>query len=195
MQYVGIDLGDYVSIINSPTDDKPFGRSYTVKYLGSAVEGEVKYLNLPIEELERLAIEQMKSGEPVWFGSDCGKYGSGLTGIWDPDSYTAEAMLGLDTTMSKADRLDYGDSRMNHAMVLTGVNIGPDGLPDRWKIENSWGEDRGINGYFICSSKWFREFVYQIVINRKFLSEEQIKAYEAEPVVLHPWDPMGALAR
>ena len=193
-KYVELDLGDYVSLINSPTGDKPFGRSYTVKYLGSAVEGEVKYLNLPIEEIERLAVEQMKSGEPVWFGSDCGKYGNSKTGIWDPDSYTAEAMLGLDTWMSKADRLDFGDSRMNHAMVLTGVNIGPDGLPDRWKIENSWGEDSGIKGYFIGSAKWFREFVYQIVINRKFLTDEQIAAYEADPILLQPWDPMGALA-
>lgn len=194
-KYVGIDLRDYVSLINSPTDDKPFGKSYTVKYLGSTVEEGVRYLNLPMEELERLAVEQLKSGEPVWFGSDSGKYGSSKTGIWDPDSYTAERMFGLDTTMTKADRLDYNDSRMTHAMVLSGVNFGEDGKPDRWKIENSWGEDSGLKGYFIGSRKWFREFVYQIVINKKFLTDEQIAAYEAEPVVLEPWDPMGALAK
>ncbi|MBQ3291286.1 MAG: C1 family peptidase [Mogibacterium sp.] len=193
-KYVGIRLGDFVSLINSPTDDKPFNRSFTVKYLGSAVEGEVRYLNLPMEEIERLTIEQLKAGEFVWFGSDAGKYGNGDTGYWDPDSYTAEAMLGLDATMTKADRLDYSDSRMNHAMVITGVNLDENGKPDRWKIENSWGKDRGIKGYFICSEKWFREFVYQVVINRKYLTEEQIAQYEAEPVVLDPWDPMGSLA-
>lgn len=193
-KYVGLDLHDYASIINSPTDDKPYDRSYTVKYLGSTVESAVRYLNLPMEEIERLAVEQLKSGEPVWFGSDAGKYGNRKAGVWDPDSFTAEKLLGLDTTMSKADRLDYNDSRMNHAMVITGVNLDEEGRPDRWKIENSWGEDSGIKGYYIGSEKWFREFVYQIVINKKFLSEEQITAYEAEPVVLEPWDPMGALA-
>lgn len=193
-KYVGIDLKDYVSLINSPTDDKPFGRSYTVKYLGSTVEESVRYLNLPMEELERLAVEQLKSGEPVWFGSDSGKYGSSKTGIWDPASYVAEKMLGLDTTMTKADRLDYNDSRMSHAMVLSGVNLDENGRPDRWKIENSWGEDSGFKGYFIGSREWFMEFVYQIVINKKFLSEEQLSAYNEEPAVLEPWDPMGALA-
>jgi bleomycin hydrolase len=193
-KYIGIDLGEYISIINSPTDDKPFGRSYTVKYLSSTVENSVRYLNLPMEELERLAVEQLKSGEPVWFGSDAGKYGSSKTGIWDPDSYTAERMLGLDTSMSKADRLDFNDSRMNHAMVISGVNLDENGRPDRWKIENSWGDECGFKGYFIGSAKWFSEFVFQVVINKKFLSEEQIAAYEADPIVLEPWDPMGALA-
>ncbi len=193
-KYVKVDLDDYVSIINSPTDDKPFGKSYTVKYLGSVVEGRVRYLNLPMEEIERLAIAQLSSGELVWFGSDARKYGNGDTGYWDPDSYTAEKMLGLDTTMTKAARLDYNDSRMNHAMVLTGVNLDENGKPDRWKIENSWGEERGLKGYFIGSEKWFREFVYQIVIHKKFLTEEQLAAYEAEPKELEPWDPMGSLA-
>ena len=194
-RYVGIDLKDYVSLINSPTEDKPFNKSYTVKYLGSLVEEGVRYLNLPMSELERLTVEQLRSGEPVWFGSDSGKYGSPNTGIWDPDSYTAEEMLGLDTSMTKADRLDYNDSKMTHAMIITGVNLDENGEPDRWKIQNSWGEDRGFKGYFIGSRKWFREYAYQIVLNKKFLTEEQLKAFEDEPVVLDPWDPMGALAR
>jgi bleomycin hydrolase len=103
-------------------------------------------------------------------------------------------MLGMDTTMPKEDRLDFCDSKMNHAMVITGVNLDENGRPDRWKIQNSWGEDSGLKGYFIGSEKWFREFVYQIVINKKFLTEEQIAAYESDPIVLEPWDPMGALA-
>lgn len=193
-KYVGIDLSDYVSLINSPTDDKPFNKSYTVKYLGSTVEQPVRYLNLPIEELERLVLEQLRSGEPVWFGSDSGKYGCGDKGIWDPDSFTAERMLGLDTTMTKGERLDFCDSKMTHAMILTGVSFDAEGKPDRWKIQNSWGSERGLKGYFICSEKWFREFVYQAVINKKFLSAEQLEAFNSEPVVLEPWDPMGALA-
>ena len=193
-KYVGIDLSEYVSLINSPTYDKPFKRSYTVKFLGNTVEYAVRYLNLPMEELERLAIEQLRSGEPVWFGSDAGKYGNRPVGVWDPQSFVAERMLGLDATMTKAQRLDFNDSRMNHAMVITGVNFDGNGQPDRWKIENSWGDERGIKGYYIGSEEWFREFVYQVIIHKRFLSAEQIAAYEAEPVELDPWDPMGSLA-
>ena len=83
----------------------------------------------------------------------------------------------------------------NSTLIITGVNLDENGEPDRWKIQNSWGEDRGFKGYFIGSRKWFREYAYQIVLNKKFLTEEQLKAFEAEPVVLDPWDPMGALAR
>lgn len=193
-KYVGIDLSDYVSLINSPTEDKPFNKSYTVKYLGSPVEHPVRYLNLPIEELERLVLEQLKAGEPVWFGSDSGKYGNGDKGIWDPDSFTAEKMLGLDTAMTKGERLDFCDSKMTHAMIITGVAFDEEGRPTRWKIQNSWGDARGLKGYFICSEKWFREFVYQAVIHKKYLSEEQLAAFSSDPVVLEPWDPMGALA-
>lgn len=193
-KYVGINLEDYVSVINAPTKDKPYNCSYTVKYLGNIVGNKVRYLNLSMEELKELAICQLKAGEPVWFGSDCGKYGSRPTGVWDQDSYTYENMFGFDLKMSKAERLDYCDSAMNHAMLLTGVNLDPEGKPDRWKIENSWGPEVGRKGYYVASDKWFDEFTYQIVIHKKYLSEQQIQAFEKEPIELEPWDPMGSLA-
>lgn len=46
-KYVGVNLHDYVSIINAPTEDKPFNKTYTVEMLGNVVGGkEVKYLNV-----------------------------------------------------------------------------------------------------------------------------------------------------
>ena len=83
---------------------------------------------------------------------------------------------------------------MNHAMVLCGVNLGEDGKPNRWKIENSWGEDAGEKGYYVASDAWFDEFTYQVIINKKYLKEEWLKALDEEPVELEPWDPMGTLA-
>lgn len=194
-KYIGLELGDYVNVINGPTADKPFGRTFTVKYLGNVVEGHIKYLNLPIQELKELCVKQMQAGEVVWFGSDCGKFGDRDAGFWDPDSFLYGDILGgFSLEMSKADRLDYSDSAMNHAMVLCGVNLDDSGKPDRWKIENSWGDAPGKKGYFVASDAWFEQFVYQVVINKKFLTDDQRKALESDPIELAPWDPMGSLA-
>ena len=97
--------------------------------------------------------------------------------------------------MSKADMLDSGESAMNHAMVLTGVNLGEDGKPDRWKVENSWGEDKLVNkGYYVASDSWFDKYVYVLAVNKKYLSEKALAALKEEPTVLKPWDPFGTLA-
>lgn len=194
-KYIKLSLEDYVSVINAPTQDKPYGKTYTVKYLGNVVGRNICYLNLPVEELKKLAVQQMKDGEPVWFGSDCGKYGSRTDGIWDQNSFVyGEILGGLDLSMTKEERLDYADSAMNHAMLLTGVNLDSDGKPNRWKIENSWGEEPGKKGYFAASDAWFDEFTYQVIINKKYLKEEWKLALEEEPIELAPWDPMGTLA-
>ena len=118
-KYVGMDLHDYVSLINAPTSDKPYGRSYTVKYLGNVREGSaVRYLNLPIEELRKAAIAQLKDGQPVWFGCDVGKHSDRDTGVMDLDIRSLETLLDTQFTMTKAERLYYGQSLMTHAMVF-----------------------------------------------------------------------------
>jgi len=195
-KYVGLELDQYVSIINAPTADKPYHRTFTVQYLGNVREGErVLYLNLPSEELKRLAVEQLKQGESVWFGSDVDKFSSRETGIMAMNAYDYEGLFSTDFPMDKAERLDFGESLMTHAMVLTGVNIDEQGNPNRWRVENSWGEDRGRNGFFVMSDDWFDQYTYQIVIHKKFLSGEQLKMLKAEPIVLKPWDPIGSLAK
>ena len=194
-KYVTLDLDEYVSIINAPTADKPYDRSYTVKYLGSVKEGTpVRYLNLPIEELKRMAIAQMQDGEPVWFGCDVGKRSGRDDGIMDVDLYGLETLLDTQFTMTKAERLDYGHSLLTHAMVFQGVNLDENGNPNRWRVENSWGKDPGQDGYYVMTDKWFDEYMYQIVVNKKYLTPEQLAAYESEPIELEPWDPMGSLA-
>lgn len=195
-KYVGIALEDYVSLIHAPTDDKPYGRSYTVKFLGSVKEGRpVRYVNLPIEELKRAAIAQLQEGEPVWFGCDVGQYSDRDSGVMDPDLFHLETLLDTRFTMTKAQRLDYGQSLMTHAMVFQGVNLDGDGRPNRWRVENSWGKEPGENGYYVMSDSWFDAYLYQVVVHRKYLLPEQAAAYEADPIALEPWDPMGSLAR
>ena len=193
-KYVGLALEDYISLINAPTADKPYHKSYSVKFLGNVKEGRpVRYLNLEIGELKGAAIAQLQDGEPVWFGCDVGKESS-RDGIMDTGLYRLDTLLDMPFGMTKAERLDYGESLMTHAMVFQGVNLDEAGKPDRWRVENSWGDKAGEKGYYVMSDAWFDEYMYQVVVNKKYLPEELVKEYESEPIMLEPWDPMGSLA-
>lgn len=193
-KYVGVNLDDYVSIINAPTTDKPYNKSYTVEMLGNVVGGkEVKYLNLDMDSFKKLAIAQLEQGESVWFGCDVGQSSTRDSGIMALDAYDVDDLFDVEFEMSKADRLDYGESLMTHAMVLTGVDL-IDGEPTKWKVENSWGEKVGEKGFFVASDAWMDEFTYQIVVRKDLLTADQLAAFDAAPTVLKPWDPMGALA-
>lgn len=193
-KYVGWNMNDYISLINAPTADKPYHKTYTVKMLGNVKEGRpIKYLNLPIEDLKNAAIAQLKDGEPVWFGSDVGQE-SNRDGIMDMNLYSVDELFGTTFGMNKAQRLDYGESLMTHAMVFQGVNLDENGKPTRWRVENSWGKDAGCEGYYVMSDEWFDEYTYQIVVNKKYLTAEQQQELEQAPIELEPWDPMGSLA-
>ena len=192
-KYARQQLDALVSVIHAPTKDKPFHRTFTVRMLGNVVGGKpVKYLNLTMDEFKAAIIAQLQAGKVVWFGSDVGKYGERELGIWDDQSYNAELLTGLDLTISKEDALDYGFSAMNHAMVITGVNL-EEGKPTRWKIENSWGDTHGDKGYYVCSDSWFDAYVFQAAVEAEYLGALASLAQQ-EPIELQPWDPMGTLA-
>ncbi len=194
-KYVDMDLNDYISLINAPTADKPFHRRYTVRMLGNVKEGNpICYINLPIEDLKKAAIAQLKDGEPVWFGCDMGPCINRDLGIMDTSLYDLGDFFQLDLPMTKGQRLDYGQSLMTHAMVFQGVNLTGDETPTRWRVENSWGEDPGQKGYFIMSDDWFNDYMYQVVVNKKYLTKEQLDILNTETIALNPWDPMGSLA-
>ena len=193
-KYVGVDLNDYISVINAPTADKPYNKTYTVEMLGNVVGGkEVKYLNVAMDQFKKLAVAQLEQGESIWFGCDVGQSSTRTTGIMSLDAYEMNDLFDIDFTTTKAERLDYGESLMTHAMVLTGVDL-VEGKSTKWKVENSWGEKVGDKGFFVMSDAWMDEYTYQIVIRKELLSQELQKAWEEAPTVLAPWDPMGALA-
>ncbi|MGK4060187.1 C1 family peptidase [Loigolactobacillus coryniformis] len=193
-KYVGWDLDNYQSIINAPTDDKPYNHLYTVEMLGNVVGGrQVRHLNLDIDTFKQLAIKQLQAGESVWFGSDVGQASDRQIGIMDTAIYNKDDLFNVDLSMTKAQRLDYGESLMTHAMVITGVDL-VDDKPTKWKVENSWGDKVGEKGYFVMSDAWLDQYVYQIVINKQYLPADLLAATKEDPKVLAPWDPMGALA-
>ena len=189
------NLDDYISIVNAPTESKPFYNTYTIDYLNNVIEGKrIVHLNLPMERFKELIISQLKDNEIVWFGSDVSNYRDRNTGLWDDLSFDYKSAFSFEIKFDKAEMLDFHESAMNHAMCLTGVNIKNRKI-NRWKVENSWGKEAGNQGYFIMSDSRFDSYVYQAVINKKYLNEKELKVLEGEPIVLAPWDPLGTLAK
>ena len=188
-KFVGDALDEYITITNHPTHGLPMDLYYVFHYMGSMANRDVVNLNLTVEEMEELTVKQLRDGEPVWFGCDSGAYGDREKGVWDPDSLDFSGLMGgIDFDLSKGDRLEYHDSFATHAMIFVGVNFDETGAPDRWKIENSWGEQAGKKGYFVCSEKYFREYVYEVIVRKKHLTDAQRALLEGEPRRIQPWE-------
>jgi bleomycin hydrolase len=138
-------------------------------------------------------------GEPVWMGCDVGKMLHRDLGIWDRELYQFEPLYNTDLSLTKAERLIYHQTLMTHAMLFTGVDVvetsGGGEQARRWRVENSWGEEGGRKGFYVMNDNWFDEHMFEIAARRSALPPQLRDAIEQEPIVLPPWDPMGALAR
>ena len=189
-KYIGDDLDDYVGVISSPIHE--YHKTYDQPFMGDVVEAEYKWLNVSMEELEAMTLAMLKNGEGVMFSCDCHPYRHRPLGYWDQDTMDYASVLGgLSLGMSKADKLLTGVSNMNHCMYFCGVNLDEKGNPDRWKIENSWGEASCKEGYFVCSEKWFKEYVLQVFVRKSYLTDEQKELFKQEPIHMTFWDPLA----
>ena len=195
--HVGLNLDDYVCLINCPMSNKDYNKVYTVEHLGNVVEGSpIRYLNVESDIMKEASIKSIKDDNPVWFGCDVGKHFHRDLGVMDTDLFDYEMFYSTDFKMNKAERLEYGQSQMTHAMLFTGVDLDSNGNPKKWRVENSWGERNGEKGYYIMSDDWFEQYLYEVVIDKKYLASKIVEMYESqEAKSLPPWDPMGALAR
>ncbi len=194
-RYVDLPIDDYVCLVHDPRPSSPVGRTFTVQYLGNVLgAAPVVYLNVEMPLIKDIAARALQRGEPVWFGCDVGKMMSSEYGVWDASLYDLPSVYDTTFTLDKADRLVYHETRMTHAMLFTGVDL-LDGAPRRWRVENSWGADRGKDGFYTMNDSWFDEYVFEIAARRGALSPELQQALDTPPIVLPAWDPMGALAR
>lgn len=183
---------DMFSLVNDPRNE--YNTLLTVSRLGNIVGGRgITYVNVPMSVLKTACIKMLQAGLPIFFGSDVGKYSNSSSGIMDTSLIDYELGFNVRLGMSKAQRLMVGESAMTHAMVLTAVQV-EDGKSVRWRVQNSWGEGAGTDGWFVMSDKWMDEFVYQAVVEPRFVSKEVRDVLDQEPKVLPLWDPMGALA-
>ncbi len=193
--YVDIPIDDYVCLVHDPRPSSPVGRTFTVDYLGNVLGAPpVTYLNVDMDLIKRLASKAIQGGEPVWFGCDVGKMMSNDYGVWDAELFDLPSVYDTTFGLTKAERLIYHETQMTHAMLFTGVDI-VDDVPRRWRVENSWGSDKGRDGFYTMNDSWFDEYVFEIAARRQALPAELQAALDQPPVVLPAWDAMGSLAR
>ncbi|WP_309109315.1 C1 family peptidase [Bombilactobacillus bombi] len=190
-KYCSFNLDDWVGILNAPQDNKELGRTYCLENTNMVGAKTAKDLNLPIQRLEQLAIQQLQAGQPVWFGNDVLEQLNRQKGLLASGLYDYNSLFGIDLDLDKGLRLDYGQAAMSHAMVLTGVDLDKQGQPLKWKVENSWGDKIGTKGYFVMSVQWFRDYVYEVIIKKSYLSEQEQQQFAQDPLVLPSWDAIN----
>jgi bleomycin hydrolase len=194
-KYAELPISDYVCLVHDPRPSSPAGKTFTVEYLGNVLGAPpVTYLNVDMRLIKDIASRTLEAGEPVWFGCDVGKMMSNDYAVWDASLYDLSSVYDTAFTLGKADRLRYGETQMTHAMLFTGVDV-LDGVTRRWRVENSWGADKGKDGFYTMNDSWFDEYVFEIAARRDALPAKLQQALGTEPIVLPAWDPMGALAR
>lgn len=187
-KFLTLQLNNFITIGNMPMHNKEYYKMYSKKYNQSVYKNsQVKYLNLPIEELKELSIKQLKDGIPVYMGAHIRKFRDMKSGVLDTRLYNYEETLGLNR-LSKDEALNLYDISMHHAMVFTGVNL-IDNKPQRWKIEDSYGDEEKVNGYYIMNDNFFNEFVLSVIIDKKYLSEKQLNVLNQEPIEFDVEEP------
>jgi len=193
-KYVQLPVEEYVCLVHDPRESSPMGKTFTVDYLGNIVDAPpVVYLNVEIDLMKQLTQDAIVAGEPVWFGCDVGKQMNADLGYWDAKLYDYGSVYDTQFTLGKADRLVHHETLMTHAMLFTGVDV-VDGEPRRWRVENSWGDEKADSGFWTMNDSWFGEHVFEIAVRRSALPAELQARLDEEPIVLPAWDPMGALA-
>jgi bleomycin hydrolase len=190
-EVVGRDLSDYVCLYHCPAH--PLNALYQIELDRNLFDREnMTFINTGIQDLKDLAVAQLLDNEGVWFGCDVGKDLYSDKGFMAAGMYDYEALYGVDLTLGKEDRIRSHDSVPTHAMVIIGVDR-PGDEPAKWLIENSWGDERGDDGKYTMTDPWFDEYVFAVIVNKKYLPERLAKILETEPTILPPWDPMYSL--
>lgn len=191
---LSLNVNDYISIIDDPRN--AYNLNYGVKYLGNVIEGSgIKHLNKDIGIILELIKKSIDNNEPVWFGCDVSQFLHSKTNIMDMETFAMEKYLDITFNLKKRDRIEYGESLMTHAMLITGYNVDEFGNINRFEIENSWGGEGPNSGYYTMTLEWAKEYLYQVSINKKYLTEGDLKLSDNENhKIFNPWDPMGSLA-
>lgn len=181
--------GTFLMVMNDPRH--PYYKTYEVKYDRHTYDGHNwTYLNLPMDEIAQLAIASIKDGHKMYSSYDVGKQLDRKRGYLDLDNYDYASLTGVTYNMDKADRIRTFDSGSTHAMTLAAVDLDKQGKPVKWKVENSWGPSYGYQGYLIMTNRWFNEYLFRLVVDKKYTSEKILKAAEQKPIMLMQDDPL-----
>jgi bleomycin hydrolase len=184
-----IDFNDYVMLMNDPT--REYNKVYEIEYDRNVMEGRNWiYLNLPNEKLKEFAVKSIKGNVSMYASCDVGKQLNNNIGIADIDNYDFESLYGIEFGMNKADRIKTFESGSSHGMALIAVDVDENETPVKWQFENSWGAEKGHDGYLTFTDEWFNEYMFRVVVKREFIDAETLELLEQKPIMLPPWDPM-----
>ena len=194
-KHIPFDINDMVCLVNAPCKSKPFHNLYDLKYFGNTIEGKKSnFINIPINDMINIAKKSINGNKAIWFGCDVDQYADDNQGILDIEYFNYESMFGKFDKMKKGERLDYCVSRITHAMIIKGYDKINNKIT-KWLIENSWGDKNEVEGNLIMSNDWFKEFVYEIVVHKKYVPVNILKIQKKKPILLEPWDPLGLLLK
>ena len=181
--------GTFIMVMNDPR--RPYYKTYEVELDRHTYDGHNwKYLNLPMDDIEQLAIASLKDGRKLYSSYDVGKMLDRKRGYGDTENFDYGSLMGTTFGMNKAERISTFASGSTHAMTLTAVDLDANGKAKKWKVENSWGASWGQQGCMIMSDRWFREYMFRLVVDKKYVSEELLKLNEQKPVMVTPEDPL-----
>lgn len=181
--------GTFIMAMNDPR--RPYYKTYEVEYDRHSYDGHNwKYINLPMDDIEQMAIASLKDGRKLYSSYDVGKFLDRKRGYADTENFDYASLFGTTFGMDKAQRISTFDSGSTHAMTLTAVDLDEKGKARKWKVENSWGASWGQQGCLIMTDRWFREYMFRLVVDKKYVPENILQASETEPVMVMPEDPL-----
>lgn len=189
-EVVGDQLnGSFIMVMNDPR--RPYYKTYEVEYDRHVYDGHNwKYVNLPMEDIEQMAIAAIKDGRKMYSSYDVGKQLDRKRGYCDVNNYDYGALFNTTFPMNKADRIATFDSGSTHAMTLTAVDLDENGQPKKWKVENSWGGSWGQQGCLIMTAEWFREYMFRLVVDKKYVPAKILEVEKQKPIMVMPEDPL-----
>ena len=191
-EFLNVDLDAYVMFMNDPS--RPYYRVYEIEFDRHTYDGHNwKYLNLPTEEIKGFAKASIIDDEAMYFSCDVGKQMNSKTGILDINNYDYGLPFDVEFGMNKMERIQTRASGSSHGMALVGVDIDANGKINKWLLENSWGKSSGHNGFLIMTDEWFDEYMFRVVVNKKYVPESTLRMFERKPIILPMWDPMFSM--